>query len=484
MLAALNTRVFIPRPAWNPPDSYHKVLKAAGKKLGSQLGQPLTYEEVIEVLRAFPPKKREMYSEALLVELNIRNHSRISAFVKLEFTLRKKGKFHKPRAIQFRDPVYLAHFLKYCKPLEHALYHGKYLFNPLQKYTCAKGFNPHRRAKYVQQLVREMVAPVYIGLDGSAWDAHMPPEAIRDEFRFYTRAAEVAKWPAADIKLLKDMGRAQEANKCRARLKDGTITYKTKGNRASGDGNTGLGNSAKMMLYTASLMEELKVPYAAWRMFDDGDDTILLIEQKYRALVVGAVAWFMSRFSQEMKVSDAVRVTPDSMEAIEFCQARMVNVDGEWEFVRDPFKVYNCYTRQTRWYATEQLARRFMASVALPEMIINADVPVLDAMFACMHKLGRGSKPLSSVCNNFWRRNAEDGCERKRRGWVAPSTRASFAKAFGISPVEQVVMEQMFEKSAELPEIIGSFIYEEQLYPAWTPGLFREEGWVKGKTTV
>lgn len=452
--AALLHRVYVASTPWNPPSGFQKVLRTAASRLGRQLPAPQGPDGFEESLRKFPPRKRELYRNARNEEWTTAM-SGVTGFVKDEWCPVKPGKFFKPRAIQFRDPRYLAHSMEYFEPIEHAFYRGRYLFNRHQKYTCAKGANPHNRIGYIRRLVSELEGCHVVGLDGSAFDAHVVPAALRAEWKFYCLAAQGAGWSPDLIRKMNLMGKQQLRNKCYARLKDGTIKYKVDGNRMSGDKNTGLGNSVLQSCYVAASMDALGIEEGRWRMYVDGDDALLFVSgsevhKLTETVVVGGVRMraleaVFTRFSQEVKMEEPLPVDADNLENIEFCQARPVRVNGRWRLVRSPLKVYNTYFRSRSWFSTVSSAQRYFATVCPPEMIINADVPVLDAMFRQMYKLASG-KPIESVARNFWRRTVEWSSLKhyEPRGVIDTDTRLSFEKAFGMSPFEQFMIEEEF----------------------------------------
>lgn len=446
LVYGLATRVYIERTAWEPVSEFDRVLRNAAVLLGRQMGQPLDQHGLEEVLGKFPTTKRKLYEEALHKSCEPWRNL-CTAFVKDEWTKVKVGKLWKPRVIQFRRPEYLAHLLSVYKPIEHAFYHGRWLFNKFQKYTCAKGANPHQRVNYLRKLVLELRDPVVVDLDGSAFDAHVSVGALEAEWRFYMLAAEAACWPKEAIDRLRLYGISQLRNRCQARCRDGFVRYRVNGNRMSGDLNTGNGNSVLQSCFIAASMKHLGIPDEAYRMYVDGDDAVLIVEREYKDRLSRLTSIFAG-FSQELKVGQVMAISPDSMESLEFCQSRPVCVNGRWRMVRNPEKVINCYMRSFRWSKDDKLLRRYFASVAPPEMIINADVPILDRYFQVLHDASCSEKPLDSVGFNYWRRTVADSeLAHYVRCGVSSGTRESFAKAFGISVADQILAEQLIDST-------------------------------------
>lgn len=443
VLKTLMTRVYVDAPEWNPHPCFDRILKKAAHRLGKQMGDPLNEDGLRDALAKFPPAKRERYSKALEDTLDLKKASKVTTFIKDEnVPLKPKDK---PRVIQFRQPAFLAHLMKTIKPIEHAMYHNRYLFNKYQKLTCAKGMDILQKMQVLQDCVADLGDCLAIPLDGSAFDAHVCKDALRAEWRFYRIAMESAGWPLADIQKTVRMGKEVLTNKCTASVRDGVVGYTVEGNRMSGDLTTGLGNVVLMCLYTTAVMKELGVPERAWRFLDDGDDLVLFVAARYRHLVTEqAVSAAYARYSQEVTFEgEPTLVTSDSLEAIEFCQMSPVRVAGIWRLIRNPYKVYNGYKMVSKWYRDPVSCQKFWATISHPEMIYAAGVPIHRDLFHMFHRLAEDKKPIEMVQRRFWLK----ACERVKMRMPEDcepdhETRLSYEKAFGIAPSEQISIEE------------------------------------------
>lgn len=446
VVKAAQTRVFVHSAPWNPPPSFNRVLQHAAGMLSKQIGQELGRSDLDEVLRKFPPKKRQMYGDGLDTPLDLKKHSRVTGFIKQE-NVKFAPEKDKPRAIQFRDPVFLSHLLPVMKPIEHAFYHNRYCFNRAQKFTCAKGMDPIARMDCLLQMVESVVDPMFVGLDGSAFDAHVSPGALRAEWKFYCKVLQRAGYAPVSITKFMEMGRMQLKNKVSFRCDDGFASYTCDGNRMSGDLNTGLGNSVLQSLFITSAMHEAGIPDENWRMLVDGDDAVLIVSRKY-CPDARFITDMFERFSQDVKMEGPFPVDVNSMEVIDFCQSRPVNIDGQWRLVRDPYKVYNGYKQQCVYYRTADEAQRFLATIAPPEMIYASGVPVHASLFKAFHKLSGDKKPLEAVSRRFWLRyTSKSGVTPNNE--VTWGTRDSYERAFGITVMDQLLIEQELEALEE-----------------------------------
>lgn len=433
------TRVFIDCPPWNPTRSLNRVARTAAARMARQVGPEYGPSEMDECLKRFPPVKRELYSKALKSPFTA-SMARVTAFIKEENVPYKPA--DKPRLIQFRDPGFLAHLLSALKPVEHAFYHGRYLFNRYQKHTCAKGMNSLVRMKTLEGMVSDLEKPFVVDLDGSAFDAHVVKEALKVEWRFYTDVMTKAGYGKGTINKMDRMGRLQQRNKVFCRCDDGIVKYVVEGNRMSGDLNTGLGNSVLQSIFIATAMADLHIPERHWRMLVDGDDAVLMVSEKYVPNLAGLVASFAS-FSQEVKMGTPMEVTLKTMEVIDFCQSRPVWVAPYgWRLLRNPYKVYNGYKMVNIWYRSLEEAQRFWATVAPAEQIYSRGVPIHQDLFALFHRLSGSAQPLDIVARRFWIRNcwsvANSIPDDTSVSW---ETRDSYARAFGISVADQLSIE-------------------------------------------
>lgn len=456
-MKAMQSRVYVDAPPWSPGKQFYDVLDHAARKLAAQIEPEFDLKRLEEELKKFPPKKRELYRNGLDVDLDLNVHSRINGFVKCEnvpykaTTSEKVG--DKPRMIMARHPVFLSHLLTAMKPLEHAFYHGRWLFNKYQKHTCAKSMDPLKRMEVLLEMVRSLDRPVVLGLDGSAFDAHVTQGALKAEWRFYEKVWRGAGYSPARIRELKRMGKAQLFNRIFVRTDDGIVKAKVAGNRMSGDLNTGLGNSVLQSLYIAAVMKKRGVPEKHWRMLVDGDDAVLMVSGEY-SFVAEHIQSDFEGFSQEVKVDYVSPVDESSMEVIEFCQARPIKIGDGWRLVRNPYKVYNGYKMVNLWYRTQEEVKRFCATVAPAELIMAAGIPVHQALFQCMHRLSGDARPAEVISRRFWLRQCTSlGVSVPVDQVISLPTRFSYERAFGISIATQLRLESQLDawEPSDLP---------------------------------
>jgi len=165
------------------------------------------------------------------------------------------------------------------------------------------------------------------------------------------------------------------------------------------------------------------------RLINNGDDCVLIVEQRDVQRIIGKVhAWFL-RYGFSMKVEDPVR----ELERVEFCQMRPVWNGLDYVMCRNPLKCMSkdlmCLHPDTNPY------RNWLGGVATAGLALTAGVPVLQEFYRQLSYLGSGV--LSD----------DSGMQRLAQGlspMVKPITREarlSFYKAFGVPPWVQVNWE-------------------------------------------
>lgn len=253
-----------------------------------------------------------------------RRDNYITAFVKSE---KVQDGAKDPRVIQFRSPRYSCAIAGYLKGMEHSLYslRGDGKFLPRGK-LIAKGCTPLSRGHHIRKAWESMRNPVQLALDCSRFDAHVTTDTLRVEHAVYEQVikdpyfTQIIRWQAINN------GRAYD------RATGQYFAYKAHGKRMSGDMNTALGNCVLMLLFLVDAMRQLKVPVSKYRIFDDGDDCALFVEEEYAQTVVANITEVFRQYGQELKVDAVERV----FERVTLCGCRPILTDQGWMMLLDP----------------------------------------------------------------------------------------------------------------------------------------------------
>lgn len=419
---------------YNPPIQpakgvYNKRLSTFKRRLcrGWPSTNPISYDEFLSYYRA---RKLTVYTNAVESLMNSpvqKKDSYLSTFVKAEkinFTAKPDPA---PRVIQPRNPRFNVEVGVYLKPIEHKLYHriGKIFGSPV----VVKGMNAQQRGRLISSKWRRFAKPVAVGLDAKRFDQHTSLQALRWEHSVYLTIykndpplARLLNW--------------QLHNRGFARCSDGVAKYRTVGSRMSGDMNTALGNVLIMCALMWTYMETLGIHY---EFVNDGDDCILMVESKDEHRLATLVPWF-AEMGYVMEREPSVTV----LERINFCQSQPVFDGIEYRMVRDPriacgkdlISFKSCRTNK-QWDAARLAIAECGAALA-------GDMPICGSFY---RMLGQGA-----VGKLDWGNDLPGmyflamGMEQK---FSRPTSdcRYSFYLAFGVTPDEQVALEEQYENT-------------------------------------
>jgi len=386
--------------------------------------------------------------------------AKIKAFLKAE-KVNVGPKWAKPRLICPRSPRYNLDLASRLKPFEHWLWgrlDGKFIGGG-QGRLVAKGLNPQRRGHLIERKFKSFKNCVVFEADGKAFEAHVGPEQILAEHSVYKAVFPHDKGLAKLLSYQENLtGRLQ----CGAK-------FGRPGGRASGDFNTGMGNTIIMLCVVSAVMRSFGVRFD---LLVDGDNCLVFLEQCDLPVVL---AEFADR-SREWSGQELVLERPvHTMEEIRFGQSAPIFLGKSgWTMVRDYVKVLSGATSSHKWLREPLFAERYLQGVARCELSLSRGVPVLQAWALSMLEISNSRKVLKDdpfadyfVVGAFF---ADAGSAQP----VLPETRVSFERAFGCTVEEQLRLERSFT----LPE--GQSYRRHQGYRDWVladPGLM--DTWVE-----
>lgn len=374
-------------------------------------------------------------AEALSVNpIDYKRDARLSCFLKAE-KVDTTAKWPKPRVIFPREPRYNLALASRLKPFEHWLWRRCTAKRLGVRFgvgrLCAKGLNLTQRA----ELIRRKMAGgrVAVEVDGSAFEAHVGPSQLEIEHAVYHSA-----YPRDTVLrrlLLEQVG-------LKGRMPCG-VKFERDGGRASGDFNTGMGNSIVMMCVVFSVMFD----FAKWDTLVDGDNALLFVEpadlDRLRS-VVGVRA--LRSCGQELTVEKPTAV----LEEVVFGQSRPVWFPSGWRLVRSPFKAMSGMTSSHAWLREPIFRREYLAGVAKCELSLAAGEPLVQAACLAVLKLTGDVHVRDHIA---YRDYAFLGAsvDAARVLPIHPRTRTTFARAFGISEQCQVRLESLISRQALFP---------------------------------
>lgn len=389
----------------------------------------------LQTARSYNGRLRRRYEEAersLRVDgLLTDDDSYLRPFLKAE-KFNAAAKFAKPRLIYPRSPRYNLALASRLKPLEHWLWGRltapKYLGHGEGR-VVAKGLNQTERANLIVRKFRSLAHCVAFEVDGKAFEAHVGPHQLEEEHAVYKAA-----FPG-------DRGLTwmlQQQKTLRGRLSCGA-KFSRSGSRASGDYNTGMGNSLVMLAVVADCLTTLAP--GKFDLLVDGDNAVVFLDGSVSERVLAG-------FAAHVLLSSGHEVTLESpvtfLEGIRFGQSAPVFLGASlgWRMVRDPRKVMSQALSSHRWLREEKFAREWIRGVAACELSLAIGVPVLQSWALRLQAEWGGPEGVRGHphADYFYQGASLVGSDAAVE--VSPEGRLSFELAFGLGPEEQRVLEK------------------------------------------
>lgn len=367
--------------------------------------------------------------------------ARISAFVKRE-KFPPHGKIFKPRLICGRQPVFNLSLATYLKPLEEWLW-GRWRSEkswglPDRTRIVGKGLSPWARANLIRRKWAQFGTPVAFEIDASSFESHVTLDQLEGEHRVYLK-------PYRHDDQLRWLLSKQRRN--RGRTLHG-VRFARDAGRASGDFNTGLGNTVVFVTVVVANLKALQreIPDLCFDVLGDGDNCVVFTEKRFEPIIRERLAAMIFGSSgHEIDCGE----TAYFVEQVEFGQSRPVETSGGWTMVRNPRKALSHAFVSHKYYNEDKFGRRVMASVAQCELALNNGVPCLGPYFEAWHR-ELGPAELGPKHLVEWRhRFVADTRVQPRE--ITEVARASFERAWGLSPEGQIRMEEILRRVPGYP---------------------------------
>jgi hypothetical protein len=387
----------------------------------------------------------------------------LRGFLKAEKN-RVPSRMAKPRLIFPRSPRFNLELASRLKPFEHWLWgrlNGRVLRCGDGSRLVAKGLNPRQRANLIVRKFNAIPDCVCFEIDGAAFEAHVGPSQLEQEAAVYGAAFpgdDRLRWLLGCQKQL--LGEVAGAK------------FSRPGARASGDFNTGMGNS---LIFLVEVVSALRVLGVHFDVLVDGDNALLFLKRSDLGLVVGNFAALVTRSSgHEVKLEAPTSV----VEEIRFGGSAPVYLGSRlgWSMVREWHRVLSGAFCSHVHLREPVFARRWMLGVAQCELSIARGVPILQEWAV------RAQHALSGVRvarADFYRDQFALGASLvgvDAAVQVDMDARISFEKAFGVSVDEQVAIENGFEFSGlrksysfYTPKRFSHWIDEVGVHDTWEP---------------
>jgi len=378
---------------------------------------PLSHRAIVDSKP--DPGSRRRYANAFQKVRNVGlgdNERIVNTFVKIEKWDQDTVDLGKaPRAIQFRGYGYCGVLSTFLKPIEDRLW----TYKEDGRYVFAKGKDSFAIALSLRQ----------------AWDAGFTTWCLLDHSKFdssimtkwtnLVREFYLGFWSDLELEVLL---KAKLRNK--AYTKAGSI-YEFDARLCSGDYDTSLVGNLLNFLVLKTICNDLGIKAA---LLVNGDDSCLGL---HPADLQTFIDWFSPEKMREYGFETKLELAHD-FQQIEFCQAKPIEIRHNiWRMVRDPIRVLSRTSVSVRKYEGKAWLS-ILAALGDGELACNSGVPMLQQWAMTLKKLSRGARAFK---NEYSYRSTLELNQRHYEE-VTDCARHSFAAAFGISPIDQVIFEQ------------------------------------------
>jgi len=397
---------------------------------------PYNDEEIIKTCAPHKRKKTQLALTRMDGRKATRKDSNVTMFVKPEKTEHMRKVDPIPRAVLPRDIVYAIELARFLRPIEKTIfqYIDKLWGNP----TIMKGYNAAVQGGHFEKSWNRFKRPAALDLDANRFDEHVSEDALKFEHKIYRLF-----YQGKDLEYLNNLLRWQLENKITCRTTDGYVVRCTrKGGRMSGDINTSLGNCGIMTSKIHWIVRKLMVMDNV-DLFNNGDDCILIGEYEDIVKLKPAISPACLQFGFTMKIGPIVR----TLEHISFCQTNPVFNGKQYVMCRNPHIAIAKDCIMIDYTDSQRVFNGWRKAVSLGGMSLTDGIPIYTEFYKSM---GRGINDKDSNArfgkvdeSGFWR--LSQGMEFTNMK-ITDEARFSFWVAYGITPHEQVLIEEAYKK--------------------------------------
>jgi hypothetical protein len=385
---------------------------------------PVSIEEVVDMYRA---RKRKIYSDAaeqFYAHGCTRQHSISRSFVKCEKTNTSKA----PRNIQPRHPVYNLEIACYLKPIEKRV--QKIFKRLFGQPTILKGYDANTLGGIMESKWSSFRSPVAIGLDAVKFDMHFSPAVLQWEHDIYNEAFRCPR--------LKQLLLWQMHNIGTGHCYDGSLKYRVKGKRFSGDINTSLGNCLVMCSMLHSFFKSHGIQ---GQLANNGDDCVVFLEEEDVDVFTKSIEQWFGTLGFRITLEKPVY----ALEEIEFCQCHPLPVNGRYRMVRniptalskDACSIYD-FQNEVAW-------RRWLYQVGECGLALCSGVPIMEEYYSAFMRNGIPSERNEHYFANSGMVFMADGLVAHRLPITSDARWAVYA-AWQYTPDEQVALEERYRQ--------------------------------------
>lgn len=423
-----STLGFVPTP--QPTCDVSKLLAPYSEALAHELPctSPLSEHQFVET---FTGRKRQMYQQVFEEQCGtpcVPSDAHIRPFVKFEKVDILLKDDPVPRVVSPRKPKYNIAVGRFLRPIEEKIFKaiGSVFGGP----TVFKGYDAFQQGKFLCEAWEEFRDPVAFGLDASRFDQHVSREMLQWEHSVYLKC-----FHGKDKKELAKLLEWQLDNVCYSKLEDGEIKYTTRGVRMSGDMNTSVGACLIMtgLVYTFMLRKGVYC-----RLINNGDDCVIICERADYSKFDDIHNHFRSAgftLTREPVV--------DIFEEIEFCQTHPILTSNGYFMCRSPYslltKDHVCIQ-----YKEGEAFEQWLDAIGSVSPVFSG-VPCHRNVYLAFKRCAQPKKARKLQRDDAsW--SFRNLYKTGSTGTINDEVRYSYYLAFGITPEEQVAIEEHYNE--------------------------------------
>lgn len=373
--------------------------------------------------------------------------SAITAFVKSEQTSIEKILAKPSRLIQFRSYEYCfslkSYLLKFDLGIKDPDIKVKLPNGQLLREAWTKYCTDDEQISNIIKAWNRYVSPVALLLDHEKFDGHYEEQHVKNESKFWSRLL-------GDRRFLSWLLSKQRRNF--GRTMNG-INFVGKGKRASGDWNTSGGNTASNTFIYDTWCDVANV--INYSIFVNGDDSILIVEYQDMLKLMELGMEFFSNLYMKTTIDDIAY----SLEEISYCQRRLVKLNGYYRWVKDPRRTLGRFVVSEFKYL--KCSDRYLLGKALCELHVSYGIPIIQAFcLRVIHDVLTSRpdlRPLGSI-DKVAAKNSSIDQKQLTIQEIGDADRHSFYMAYGITPSQQIKIENDLAASPQITPFVKSFI--------------------------
>lgn len=405
---------------------------------------PISHQQFVE---SYKGRKREVYQRALeelqLGTTTTQEDAEVKVFIKHEKTDRTSKRDPVPRVISPRNPKFNVRLGRYLKPIEERIF--KSLGKLFGHRTVMKGMDVVQTAKVMKEKWDMFSQPVAVGLDASRFDQHVSLDALKWEHDVYLHCFRQKKHKERLQRILA----CQLNNKCVGYAEDGVLRYTTEGTRMSGDMNTSLGNCVLMCSMIHAYLADRGIK---GQLANNGDDCVVFMEKDdLGKFSTGLFDWFWN-----MGFNMAIEAPVYEFSRIEFCQCKPVFDGSDWRMCRNPTTAIAKDAVLLHSNVSSNFFRLWLNAIGEGGLSLAGGMPIFQSFYQmCVRhgvtsyrsknsKVGAVKMVSTEMMPWFMRETGMRGSHKATT--VTDVARASFWEAYDITPCEQIILEEYYDK--------------------------------------